>query len=440
MARHVLRGEFPIFFWGQPYLGTLEVYSTVLVFLVLGATPLALKVAPLLWFSAFLAAHYRLARSTLDRQAAVLGTLAVGVSPAFLAVWSLKSRGGYMALLLLGTLSLLLASRMLDQGYRRRDAAMLGAILGLACWTHFLAVVYLVPILAVLILKDEKAFLRRTSAILGGGLVLGSLPVWIYNLRHDWVSLRPPGLSHTSFEDDLLGFLQIGLPMVIGARPNWNGADLVRGLGFCLGLVLCGGMLLLAYRWLWSASPSHLDGKRLLLLFVLCYPVLFSASGFAWFIEEPRYLIPLYSCLYPLLFSCVRGSKARFAICGFLLCLNVAGAVQTKHYQFNGYSDLESQQPLIAHLESQGLTRVIAPYWTAYRLTFEASERIIATPPEGDTVRYSHYLSQVRNSPEIAYVTLESRASKAWRKALPAGFCRITRIGKYEVYIPTKGP
>src|SRR5207344_2436176 len=43
MGRHVLRGEFPIFYYGQRYMGGLEPHLAALGFAIGGTTPLVLK-------------------------------------------------------------------------------------------------------------------------------------------------------------------------------------------------------------------------------------------------------------------------------------------------------------------------------------------------------------------------------------------------------------
>jgi hypothetical protein len=42
MGRHILHGEFPIFFYGQKYMGSLEAHLGALGFALGGATPLVL--------------------------------------------------------------------------------------------------------------------------------------------------------------------------------------------------------------------------------------------------------------------------------------------------------------------------------------------------------------------------------------------------------------
>ena len=131
MARHILQGERPLFYYMQPYMGSLEAYLAAGVFALLGSSTLALRLVPLaaalLFTSLVFATGYRIG----GLAAAVLSAAYVAVPPAFLALWSLKARGGYIEILALGQLLILLALRI---GKRRSvllwEAALLGLLSG----------------------------------------------------------------------------------------------------------------------------------------------------------------------------------------------------------------------------------------------------------------------------------------------------------------------
>src|SRR3989440_9809498 len=47
-AERILRGEFPIYFYGQPYMGSLEAYLVALIFAITGPSVWALRAEPIL--------------------------------------------------------------------------------------------------------------------------------------------------------------------------------------------------------------------------------------------------------------------------------------------------------------------------------------------------------------------------------------------------------
>jgi len=439
MGRHILRGELPIFYYGQNYMGAIEPFLTAAFFAIFGATVLVLKLVPFVLLCAFVVVHYFLACAVVTRQTAILATALVAVSPAFLNIWSLKSRGGYMALLVLGTLALLVAARMLNEGYTHRKAALLGLSLGLAWWTHFLSIVYIVPILVVLLLKNERKLLSSTGMIFLGSFFFGSLPFWMYNLSHSWASLRMEGGQQTEFLSDFLNFSGTAVPIFLGARRNWGGADFFPLAGFLILGILLGCVATLLWKWFRNIGPASLEGKHLLGLFFFFFPLLFSASGFAWFFREPRYLIPLYSVVYILILAAVSKRALQVGLCLFLLALNVTGSLLTKIEDFTGYTNVESNEELLDYLRRHNVSRAYAPYWVAYRLTFESGEEIICTPSQEDVVRYPPYLELVKSAPTVAYIRLNAPRYEGLHAEIkpPDGF-RAERVGNYEVFLPPK--
>ncbi|HEY3130477.1 MAG TPA: glycosyltransferase family 39 protein [Acidobacteriota bacterium] len=451
MARHILKGEIPTFYWGQPYMGTLEPLAVAALFLLFGATPALLKVTSFLLFCGFLVCHYILARETFNERVAMMATTLVGVSPAFLTSWSLKSRGGYLALLLLGTLALLLANRILIRGYSLRRAVLLGIVLGLAWWTHFLAIVYIVPILLIILLKYRTQFFARTTA-LATAFLLGGLPFWIYNFSHSMASLQFAGRRQTDFISDMRNFFGTAVPIFLGGRANWSRTDLFPASGPFVLLVfaICIGTLVWkriarvrsadrrpSGRLSEMPMVSNPSGQDLLLVFVLCFLPLFSASGFAWFVTEPRYLIPLYSAIYILILGAFTKRAVQIGLLAILLSLNLSATFLIKHEEFTGYTNVESNSELLDFLHRHQITRAYAPYWTAYRLTFESDEQIICTPPDNDVVRYIPYLNMVKAAPDAAFIRLSAPRYQSMQVELkPPKEFLSANVASYQVFYP----
>jgi hypothetical protein len=437
MARHILQGELPVFYYGQNYMGTIEPFFTAALFLTMGPTSLALKVAPLILFCVFLVVHYHVALLVSCQRTAILATTLAGISPAFLSIWSMKSRGGYMALLLLGTLSLFSAVKILQEGYSGRCALLLGLAMGLAWWTHFLAIFYIVPILVVLLLKDENRFFSRHGCLTVAGLLLGSLPFWIYNAAHSWVSLAFAARRQTDLIADLRGFFGTAIPIFLGARRNWNRGDLFPFSGVLVLAIFLVCCAILVKRWFGGYRPQEMCGRHLLLVFVLMSPVLFSASGFAWFVNEPRYLISLYSAIYILILMACRTVKLQWGLAVFLLLINLGGTFLVKLEDYNGYTNVESNDALITFLKEHQVRAAYAPYWIAYRLTFETGETIICTPPIGDAVRYHPYLEILKSAASPAFIRLSVPRYRGLHFEIrPPEHFGAHRIGNYEVFLP----
>ena len=342
-----------------------------------------------------------------------------------------------MALLLLGMLSLVIAAKQLKEGYSLKWMALLGLCLGLAFWTHPLAVVYLIPIVVVLLIKNEKFFVRSSALPFTAGFLIGSSPFWLYNLANSWPSFALKGARQTDVALDFLNFFETGIPIFSGARPNWAAQDLFPFLGIAVVAVLLSSIFVLLWKWCKNLRPAELEGKHLLLAVGLFFPFLFSASGFAWFVEEPRYLIPLYSVVYLLLVSAAKKRSIQLSLFASLLILHLAGSLRATNEEFTGYTNVESNTELLNFLRDRGVNRVSAPYWIAYRLTFESGEKIIGTPPADDEPRYQPYAEQVNSSPSRAYVRLAApRYSFVRQPITPPSHYVPIRVDNYEVFLP----
>lgn len=156
MARHVLNGELPAFFWGQAYKGVPEVYLAAGLFAAFDSSVILLKSVTLACFAAFVAANFLLIDKIAPRTVAVSSSLLLIFAPPALVLWSLSANAEYIFIMLLGTILLLLGTDVEAAGHRgRREAGTrgrlfaAGVITGIGMWVHPLFVAYVGPLLAI---------------------------------------------------------------------------------------------------------------------------------------------------------------------------------------------------------------------------------------------------------------------------------------------------
>ena len=152
-ALHILRdGERPIFFYGQAYMGSLEAYLAAGVFAVSGGpSPMALRIVPLAFALLLVGTTYLLARRVWDVPTALLAALFAACPPLYVAVWTVKARGGFVETLFFGVLLLLLASELWGDRQTRGSGRWgtwlaLGVVAGLGFWVNGMIVYYLLAI------------------------------------------------------------------------------------------------------------------------------------------------------------------------------------------------------------------------------------------------------------------------------------------------------
>src|SRR5579872_2828218 len=108
MARHIaFLGERPVFYWGQPYLGSLEAFTAAPLFKLFDSSTLLLKLVPTAYSLGFLALSALLARQLFGVGPALATAAYLALAPSMWAVWSTKARGGYAEVLFLGEALLL---------------------------------------------------------------------------------------------------------------------------------------------------------------------------------------------------------------------------------------------------------------------------------------------------------------------------------------------
>ncbi len=155
-AEHILGGERPIYYYNQPYMGSLEMYLLALTFFFAGPSVLTLRITMLLvslglvtltWhFATALANEADLAEDA-KRRFRLIATLLAALPPLYDAVLELRSLGGYIEVFVI-MLWLLHSALRLTQRWRANASPRelllrwvgLGFLLGLGFWVDPLVV------------------------------------------------------------------------------------------------------------------------------------------------------------------------------------------------------------------------------------------------------------------------------------------------------------
>src|SRR2546423_11708938 len=161
-AEHILRGEHPIYYYSQPYMGSLQAYFIALIFLMTGPTVWALRIEPLLIsliivfltrrFSAALAEAAQVSRRTKDLFVGI-ATLVAAFPPLYDIIEEMRTTGGYVEtfaiMLWLLYWALRLTQRWHEHASKRELAqrrAGIGFIVCIGTWIDPLVVYALVTI------------------------------------------------------------------------------------------------------------------------------------------------------------------------------------------------------------------------------------------------------------------------------------------------------
>src|SRR5258708_19539578 len=110
MALHIAyRGEYPIFFYGQPFMGSLEAYLGAIFFHLLGSSVSSLRLGTIVLFTFFLVTMYCLTNLLYSKKLALVSLTLLTLGSGEILFRELEAAGGYPETLLFGPLLILYA-------------------------------------------------------------------------------------------------------------------------------------------------------------------------------------------------------------------------------------------------------------------------------------------------------------------------------------------
>jgi hypothetical protein len=154
MARDILKGHFPLYYYGQAYMGTLEAYVIAFFSLGMGMNGWTIQMGTFFFYALFLVTHFFLMMRLFGLAVSLLSSFFLVIAPVTFWELSLRALGGYSGTLFLGALSFLFWLRLfIDR--KEHFAFPLGACLGIGLWLNPLFVVYLVPLIVMTLYREE---------------------------------------------------------------------------------------------------------------------------------------------------------------------------------------------------------------------------------------------------------------------------------------------
>ena len=392
MARHIQEGrEWPIFYYGQHYMGSLEPTLISLIFNFTDQNEWTLKIVPLFFSLIFIYQVFLLAEKFGGKKTALVAAFLAAVPPVGFVEWSTKARGGFIELVVLGTAALIIAIDVYRQNKPKISSlSLLAFILGIAWWVNNQAIFYIVAIgLFLIVPLIKKLGLKQTaihSIIAGACFFIGGTPFWYYNLfTHPRLQTFKQLGGHAKFPSEVLshlhGFFSEALPILLGARRFWTRYDLFPYSSVLSYAVAIAGILVSLYCISRKNFAGKNSGTSLLYIFILTTPLIFAFSAFGWLTTAPRYLLPLYSVWFVILALGINmriGWLPAFAFFTLSLASNYLHGISFpgQPYVANGERVSKDHTELIDWLISKNIPHIYTNYWIGYRIAFETKERV----------------------------------------------------------------
>lgn len=501
-AAHIAEGrEWPIFLYGQHYMGVVESYLAAPLFAAFEPNWVLLRLPLLFLYAAFVYLMYRLTRRLYSPWLAtlVVGLFALGservIRDQMTAVGGRPEVKPAVALLLL--VALALGEHRITR-HRWLSFAAFGLVTGLCVWDDWLILPYLAVAGIVLLVGCARELVGWAGLMLVAGFVLGVLPLILDNVQ------APPGQDslsvlsqvsageggQTSTVDQLHGSVLVGIPLASGiCLPTaCTGWQMAWGALYPVLLVVGAVLAVLCLR-----RPAPLpDGEatagsspvarriRYVTQLALLVGAALTLAGYARSslaasapLASARYLsilqLSLPAVLWPLWLAARwvvrrrrpasdaeprgaprRGVPARVAglLAGGLLAALAATMVYTTVGLITEVPTIRAEErrsrELVTVLRQAGITHVYADYWTCNRLIFNSRERVLCAVL-GDRLRpgqnrYPTYPRRVDAADRPAFVfTVHEPANQAIRDLLRRRgvSTRTIAFGDFRIYQPS---
>lgn len=385
MARHILQGDFPVFFYGQPYMGSIEAFVIAFGFLLFGQSGYTLLFSVLIFYILFVVSIYYLGSLIGTRRTGLYAILYLSFGPCYFLIHTYSPRGGYIETLFFGTLLLVISIRITDRiemGMSRKGLyLLLGFISGLAFWTHFLIMYYLPAIalfLGILELRRLKIGTFIGNITLSGiAFIIGSLPFWIYNLKNGF-----PSLTFKGAVGERIGLTTVWKKLVFSDLWSLLGIECVNARWFnYIILVTYGAVFLIFFLGAFYYKDSR-NKFVLLFLFILSTISIYTTNRFA-LLHTHKYLLPVFSFIPICIgYGCtILDSRKKFLglfVIAVIMSFNITGSVQSlKKWAPEIRQDEAEFKGLLEFCLSNNIDRIITPLWDSYRISFFSREKII---------------------------------------------------------------
>ena len=452
MARHILQGADPIFFYGQAYMGSLDAWLVAVGFTIFGEHVWVIRGVQTLLYLGIMGSTYILGRVALgSRRVGLLAMWLMAIPNVIVTLYTTVSLGGYGEGILLGSLNLIvgitIAKKIRAEKYCKAGYWFLwGFLTGFGLWVFGISLVFSIPmgIFMLLCLWDMTSnlgkFLKsrqiwRLSLLIIAGFVFGAIPFWAYAYQNGLGVLfqelvgSAVAVEQTSFVQrsiqHLGSYLLFGSTAIFGMRPSWE----VRWLGLPLMpfilIFWIGVFIFTLYRL--RRNFSHRFGRAVLFSTMITLGIGFVFTSFG---VDPsgRYFLPMViplSLFAAEMIDYLSNQYSRWALglVGLILVYHSWGIYDAaSHYppgittQFDPIAQVDSRylDDLILFLEREGETRGYTNYWVSYPLAFLSEEELVFVPrlpyhqdmryTERDN-RYAPYVEVVEAAEQVTYIT-----------------------------------
>jgi hypothetical protein len=453
MAKHILQGgEFPIFHYGQPYLGSMEAFLLSIIYLLFGFNFWVIHIVPVLCYTLFCYALFLLAKNLIGFQCGLWALLWCAVAPLSLTEYSVMPQLGNITAPMFGTLILLITVISLkssDLSIKRWGYGLVGLLAGVGWWTSPMLIYYLFTIPLFILIKEKG------GEILKGGLwgvflfLVGALPFFCYYELSPQTKVLSMGQGYS------LKYLKEGLPLFFLDRIHYfldlDKFALVNRSFFWLGLsvyLFATAFFFWNLRRDWLFLLRYKNWPRISLSFILgLFSLIFLitiSSSIHLERNAARYFFPLAS-FFPFVLGLgaisFSGKKRLIPIFFIFLVLWLHATtgwdfIRTRALLAKGST--ETYISLVKALEEKGIYQVYS--WQrpgSEIINYYSQEKVLSSRPLGE--RYRPYEDILEKSGKVAFLDAGDKPIVPTLKVI-GGNSRHEQLNPYVLYFDFTPP
>jgi F5/8 type C domain len=463
MALHILKGEHQLFFWGQPYMGSIEAYLNAVVILFVGSSAASLRLSDTLMSMFMLFLVNRIGTLAGDWKVGLLAAAYWALGPLYLSIIRSLATGGHVESCAFSAFILLSISLLVFKSSKNPVAlaCLIGIVAGLAWWSSLLSAPFLLAGVLILAIARPRLLLGWIPWIGLAGFLLGSFPFWLWEFLHDFSTFgffggRGVGIFHHlwlglyivlrfSLFQSFLGDWWDG-HTVLPSVPSflaWTVFILVYLPAFVLSLLI---MVQWIRRIISFRNPFQ--GPKDLVAAAFWILILAFSTSEQGLHGSLRYSLSLYIPFTILLALWLKkvfqlrkalGAATLIGLLGFNLFLHHLFLDEFKNLPFRPVDQL------IKALKDRGIRYAYADNRISQVLTFESGEKIICADYDGQ--RNFNYLQTVDAAPakEVAIITHQKLgnpypATMAASLRFLGGTYKQAEVGDYMFWYDFKEP
>ncbi len=243
MALHILtRGEHPIFYYGQAYMGPLQAYLGAFFIHVFGVSIFSVRLGLILLYALYLLCMYALTSRLFSVPFALVTVVLLSIGSSTVLGQHLFANGGYSEIMFFGALIFLLVVHLVYTASRDQPShvqawparrlwlyGLLGLVMGIAFWSDFLVAPAIATAGLFLLIFCWRELRGWAGISLIVGIVLGLFPVILYNLSvppasNSWhavlITTGYTSSGSISYLQRIVQTFLISLPLETGVQPT----------------------------------------------------------------------------------------------------------------------------------------------------------------------------------------------------------------------------